>query len=195
MTSCVKSGEGAMAAILGLSISQINDVLDNFSGGGICQIANDNDPNQVVISGHRSAVDKVIDLLKKKGARRALSLNVSAPFHCQIMAPAASKMRDALLDVTIRQPKVPVVMNTCAEAIVDPGLIRKYLVDQIVETVRWRETISYIHDQGVTTFYVLGAGKVLSGMVNRIVDSVETVNLSSSTDILDLIESKKKWVV
>ena len=153
MKACVKNGEGAMAAILGLSAKQIQEVLDNFSGQGVCAIANDNDPTQVVISGHRSAVDKVIELAKKSGARRVLPLKVSAPFHCQIMQPACKMMEDALSSVAISQPKVPVVMNTRAVAVTDPKDIRLFLVDQIVGMVRWRDIINFMHDRGVYTFY------------------------------------------
>ncbi|MDG2474805.1 MAG: ACP S-malonyltransferase [Paracoccaceae bacterium] len=188
MQSCVEPREGAMAAILGLTASEIKDILDNFSGQGICQIANDNDPNQVVISGHRSDVERVIELTKEKGARRALPLNVSAPFHCKIMAPAASVMEEALSNVKIAVPAVPVVMNTRAEAIIDPELIRTLLVDQMIEMVRWRECITYIYDKGPTIFYEVGSGKVLSGMVKRIVGEAKTVNISSYKDILTTIE-------
>lgn len=183
MQSCVESDEGSMAAILGLTANQVQDVLDNFSEEGTCAIANDNDPTQVVISGYQSSVEKVIDLLKKSGARRAIPLNVSAPFHCQIMQPAAKIMKEALASTVIRKPKVPVVMNTRATAVVEPEEIRSLLVDQIVSMVRWRETISYMQLQGVSTFYELGVGKVLSGMVKRISSGVETVNIESAEDI------------
>jgi [acyl-carrier-protein] S-malonyltransferase len=183
MQSCLGNDEGAMAAILGLSANQIQEVLDNFSEKGICTIANDNDPTQVVISGHRPVVDKVINLLKKAGARRVLPLKVSAPFHCEIMQPAAQIMQEALANVTVKRPKVPIVMNTRAEAIVDPEQIRSFLVDQIVGMVRWRETINYMHQEGVTTFYELGVGKVLSGMVKRISVGAKTVNVASSEDV------------
>ncbi len=189
MQSCVQPGEGAMAAILGLSANQIQEILENFSGEGICQIANDNDPNQVVISGNRADVDKVIDLTKKKGARRALPLNVSAPFHCKIMAPAANEMKDALKDIKISMPKVPIVMNTLAKAITDPEKIRILLVDQIIGMVRWRETVSNIYGHGPATFYEVGPGKVLSGMVKRIEVDAHTVSISTYEDILATMES------
>jgi [acyl-carrier-protein] S-malonyltransferase len=190
MQACVKNGEGAMAAILGLPAEQIQEILDNFSGEGVCAIANDNDPTQVVISGHSSAVEKVIDLAKESGARRALPLKVSAPFHCQIMQPASKVMEDALSSISIFKPKVPVVMNTRAVAVTDPKEIRSFLVHQITETVRWRETINYMHFKGVSTFYEIGVGKVLSGIVKRIVKEVETVNIASAEDFKFILGGK-----
>lgn len=190
MQSCVKAGEGTMAAILGLSANQITEVLNEFEGPGICQIANDNDPNQVVISGHCIAVSEVIELAKKKGARRALPLNVSAPFHCKLMAPAAEIMKETLASIKIIKPRVPIIMNTRAEVVVEPEQIREFLVDQIIETVRWRETIAYIYDHGVSAFYEIGSGKVLSGMVKRVVGDSKTVSISSYKDILELIEDE-----
>ena len=191
MQSCAKKDEGAMAAILGLSAKEIQNVLDNFSGQGICAIANDNDPTQVVISGDRLTVEKVIVSAKNHGARRALPLKVSAPFHCQIMQPAANIMKEALASIVITKPKVPVVMNTRAEAVSDPEEIRSFLVDQIVGMVRWRETINYMRLEGVATFYELGVGKVLSGMVKRISPEVETINVASPEDIKVMLGSKK----
>jgi [acyl-carrier-protein] S-malonyltransferase len=183
MQSCVKNNEGAMAAILGLSANQVHEVLKNLSGEGICAIANDNDPTQVVISGHRASVEQAIALTKKSGARRAVPLKVSAPFHCGIMQPAADIMQEALENVSISKPKVKVVMNTRAEVVFKPKDIRSFLIDQIVGTVRWRETINYMCLHGVSTFYELGVGKVLSGMVKRISDCSNTVNVASSADI------------
>ena len=183
MQSCVKNGEGAMAVILGLSAKQIQEVLDNFSGQGVCSIANDNDPTQVVISGHRTAVDKVIVSAKEIGARRALSLKVSAPFHCKIMQPAAEIMKDALSSITIKKPKVPIIMNTLAEVVTETKQIKSILVDQIVGMVRWRETINYMLTHGVSTFYEVGVGNVLCGMVKRISKEVSTVNVVSPEDI------------
>ena len=191
MQACVENGEGTMAVILGLSANQIQDILDNYSGLGVCAIANDNDPTQVVISGHSFAVEKVIELAKESGARRALPLKVSAPFHCQIMQPASNIMKDALSSVAISIPKIPVVMNTRAVAVNDPKEIRCILVDQITGTVRWRETINYMHHKGVSTFYELGVGKVLSGMVKRIVGEVETVNVASSDDFKFILGGAK----
>ena len=183
MQSCVENGEGAMAVILGLSAEQIQEVLNKFSGQGVCSIANDNDPTQVVISGHRAAVDKVIDLAKASGSRRALALKVSAPFHCKIMQPAAEIMKDAVSSITINKPKVPIVMNTLAEAVTETNEIKSILVDQIVGMVRWRETIDYMFTHGVSNFYEVGVGNVLSGMVKRITQEVSTVNVVSPEDI------------
>ena len=191
MQACVQTGEGAMAAIIGLNAAQIQEILDNFSGEGICQIANDNDPNQVVISGTRSDVEKAIELTKKKGARRALPLNVSAPFHCKIMAPAANEMKEALKDIDINVPKVPIVMNTLAEAISHPEKIRTLLVDQIVGMVRWRETVKYIYGKGPASFYEVGSGKVLSGMVKRTEIDAQTLSISTYQDILETMRRLK----
>ena len=183
MQSCVEDGEGAMAAIIGLTAVQIQELLNDFSEQGICTIANDNDPTQVVISGVSSAVAQVAELAKKNGARRILPLKVSAPFHCALMEPAAIVMQDALASISIKQPRLPVVMNTRAEAIVDPEQIRSFLVDQVVGMVRWRETIEFMGLEGVNAFYELGVGKVLSGMVKRISSDMVTVNVASSEDI------------
>lgn len=188
MQSCVKPGEGAMAALLGLSAAQVGDILSNYVGNGTCQIANDNDPNQVVISGNRIDVDAVIELAKTNGARRALHLNVSAPFHCELMAPAADEMKKSLAEVKIIRPKVPVVMNVLAEAVVEPEQIRKLLVEQIVGMVRWRESVEYMHNKGTATFYEVGAGKALSGMVKRISTGVRIENISAHDDIVNMIE-------
>ena len=189
MQSCIKLDQGAMAAILGLSVLDVEEILGNYSGAGVCQIANDNDPKQVVISGHRSAVDAMIELAKKKGARRALPLNVSAPFHCDIMVPAALIMQEAISDVKISRPLVPVVMNTLAEAITDPEKIRMQLVNQITARVRWRETIHFMHRQGTTIFYEVGVGNVLSGMVKRTLSNIQTVGVSSYDEIKMAMES------
>ena len=191
MQACVDSGEGAMAAIIGLTSVEIEDVIADFSGIETCQIANDNDPKQVVISGQKPAVEEVIKMTKKKGARRALLLNVSAPFHCSLMRPAAEIMQDFLSDIVIMEPRVPIVMNTRAKSVFDTGQIRTFLVDQIIEMVRWRESIEYMYSEGVTTFYELGAGKVLSGMVKRTVSEAQTVTIYSQQDILSTVESLK----
>jgi [acyl-carrier-protein] S-malonyltransferase len=187
MQSCVSDSEGAMAAIIGLSAHKVQEILNNFSGKGVCAIANDNDPSQVVISGHCEIVEQVTQLLKKSGARRALQLKVSAPFHCEIMQPAAKIMEEALASISISTPKIPVVMNTRADAVSDPEQIRSFLVDQVVGMVRWRETINYMRLHGVSNFYELGVGKVLSGMVKRISNEVETINVSSPEDIKVLV--------
>ncbi|HBN31539.1 MAG TPA: malonyl CoA-acyl carrier protein transacylase, partial [Rhodobacteraceae bacterium] len=136
--------------------------------GQICQAANDNDPAQVVVSGHKDAVERALDIAKAHGAKRAILLPVSAPFHCALMAPAAAVMAEALAAVTVNVPGVPVVANVRAEAVTDPDDIRELLVAQVTGSVRWRESVIWMVAQGVTEFYEIGAGKALSGMIRRI---------------------------
>ena len=188
MQSCVGSGKGAMAALLGLSAAQVEEILIELLGDGTCQLANDNDPTQVVISGNYSDVEAAIELAKKKGVRRALKLNVSAPFHCNLMAPAAEVMRRSLAEVKIFQPKVPVVMNINAEPVANPEKIRASLVDQVVGMVRWRESVSYMYRNGSTTFYEVGAGKALCGMVKRTENGAITESVNFTDDISKMIE-------
>ena len=172
MQRAVPVGMGAMAAILGLDMEDVKEIArvatekagDEYN----CQAANDNSVGQVVVSGHKQAVAIAIELAAEKGARKAVELPVSAPFHCTLMAPAAQEMSRALADTDIRPPYVPVVPNVTAQATSEPSDIRRLLVDQITGTVRWRESIMWLRDQGVTEMVELGAGKVLSGLVRRI---------------------------
>ncbi|MDA0224022.1 MAG: ACP S-malonyltransferase [Proteobacteria bacterium] len=168
MQEAVPVGIGAMAALLGLDFETATKVAAEAAQGQICQAANDNDPAQVVVSGHKDAVERALDIAKVHGAKRAILLPVSAPFHCALMAPAAAVMAEALAAVTVNVPGVPVVANVRAEAVTDPGDIRELLVAQVTGSVRWRESVIWMVAQGVTEFYEIGAGKALSGMIRRI---------------------------
>ena len=168
MQEAVPVGVGAMAALLGLDFATAKQVAEDAAEGQICQAANDNDPGQVVVSGHREAVERATVLAKEAGAKRAVLLPVSAPFHCALMEPAAQDMAEALDDVDFQEPKVPVVVNVRATACTDPMLLRTYLVEQVTGSVRWRESVEYMAAQGVTEYWEIGAGKALSGMIRRI---------------------------
>lgn len=168
MQEAVPVGVGAMAALLGLDFETAKGVAEAAAEGEVCQAANDNDPGQVVVSGHKAAVERAVDLAKEAGAKRAVILPVSAPFHCALMEPAAEVMATALAGVDFNLPKVPVVVNVRAEACSDPALLRNFLVEQITGSVRWRESVLYMAAQGVDEIWEIGAGKALSGMVRRI---------------------------
>ncbi|MES0860875.1 ACP S-malonyltransferase [Ruegeria sp. SCPT10] len=168
MQSAVPVGEGAMAAILGLDLEGVRAVAEEAAQGDVCQAANDNDPTQVVVSGAKAAVERAAEIAKEKGAKRAILLPVSAPFHCALMQPAADVMAEALAAVEIKAPAVPLVANVRAEAVSDPDLIRQLLVEQVTGSVRWRESVQYMAAQGVTETWEIGAGKALSGMVRKI---------------------------
>ncbi|RMD91860.1 MAG: [acyl-carrier-protein] S-malonyltransferase [Alphaproteobacteria bacterium] len=184
MQEAVPVGVGAMAAILGLDLEAVRKVAGEASDGAhICEVANDNDPAQVVVSGHREAVEKAVELAKAAGARRAVVLPVSAPFHCSLMAPAAEVMAKALNDVEIRRPKVPVVANVRAAAVDDPALIRALLVEQVTGMVRWRESVMWMAAHGVTETWEIGAGKALSGMVRRIERSIATRSVGTAEEV------------
>lgn len=169
MQEAVPVGVGAMAALLGLDFATATEVAAEAAQGEVCQAANDNDPAQVVVSGHKAAVERAVELAKARGAKRALMLPVSAPFHCALMQPAAAVMNEALAAVTISAPKVPVVVNVRAEAVTEPDRIRALLVAQVTGSVRWRESVQWMAGAGVTEFWEIGAGKALSGMIKRIV--------------------------
>lgn len=183
MQDAVPVGVGAMAALLGLDFATVTAVAEEAAQGEVCQAANDNDPAQVVVSGHRAAVERAVEIAKEKGARRAMLLPVSAPFHCALMAPAAEKMAAALADTAIIAPKVPVVANVVAEAVSDPDEIRKLLVAQVTGSVRWRESVAWMGDQGVTSAWEIGAGKALSGMIRRINKEIATQAVGSPDDV------------
>ncbi|HBS50898.1 MAG TPA: [acyl-carrier-protein] S-malonyltransferase [Rhodobacteraceae bacterium] len=174
MQDAVPVGEGAMAAILGLDLAAVRAVADEAAQGETCQAANDNDPAQVVVSGHKAAVERAAALAKERGAKRAMLLPVSAPFHCALMQPAADVMAEALAEVEIKAPAVPLVANVRAEAVSDPDTIRTLLVEQVTGAVRWRESVAWMAGQGVTETWEIGAGKALSGMVRRIDRSLAT---------------------
>ncbi len=168
MQKAVPVGVGSMAAILGLSFEEVEAIANEASGSEICQAANDNSVGQVVVSGHAGAVAAAVQLATEKGAKKAVTLPVSAPFHCRLMEPAAMAMQEALADTTINAPVVPVVANVTAAATQDADEIRKLLVEQVTGMVRWRESVIWMKAQGVEQMAELGAGKVLSGLVRRI---------------------------
>lgn len=184
MQAAVPVGEGAMAALLGLDFAKVEQVAADAAGGDICVAANDNDPGQVVVSGSKAAVERAVDLAKEAGARRAMLLPVSAPFHSPLMAPAAEVMAQALSEVDISRPSVPLVANVLAHSISDPSTIRSLLVDQVTHSVRWRESVIWMVGEGVDTIWEIGAGKALSGMVRRIAKDVETQAIGTPADVL-----------
>lgn len=184
MQQAVPVGQGAMAAILGLDLETVLAAAADASDGEVCGVANDNAPGQVVISGHAGAVNRAIELLKAKGAKRALPLPVSAPFHCALMRPAADAMQDALGRVEVKAPVVPVVANVLAQPISDPEEIRKRLVEQVTGMVRWTECVRWMTSQGgVTELVELGAGKVLSGLAKRISPETTAVSIGTPADV------------
>ncbi|WP_264213747.1 ACP S-malonyltransferase [Leisingera thetidis] len=168
MQSAVPVGQGAMAAILGLDLDAVRAVADEAAQGDVCQAANDNDPTQVVVSGTKAAVERAADIAKDKGAKRAVMLPVSAPFHCALMQPAADAMAEALAGVEISSPAVPLIANVRADAVTSPDEIRALLVEQVTGSVRWRESVQAMAARGVTDFWEIGAGKALSGMIRKI---------------------------
>jgi [acyl-carrier-protein] S-malonyltransferase len=167
MQEAVPVGQGAMAALLGADLAQAEDLAKAAAEGEVCQAANDNAPGQVVISGAKTAIDRAVVLAPKFGARRAVLLPVSAPFHCALMQPAADAMREALAGVTINPPSVPLIANVLAAPISDPEAIRVRLVEQVTGMVRWRETMLYLKANGVGAIYEVGAGRVLTGIARR----------------------------
>jgi len=186
MQEAVPVGQGAMAALLGLDFTTAAEIAADAAQGEVCQAANDNDPAQVVVSGHRAAVERALDLARARGAKRALLLPVSAPFHCALMRPAAEAMAEALTSVTIHPPAVPLVANIRAEAVTDPDTIRALLVEQVTGSVRWRESVMWMAAQGVDTFWEIGAGKALSGMIKRIDREATTRAVGTPDDIAAL---------
>lgn len=189
MQAAVPVGQGAMAALLGLDFDTAMAVAEEAAQGQVCQAANDNDPSQVVISGDKDAVARATEIAKEKGAKRAVLLPVSAPFHCALMEPAARVMADALAQVTIAAPAVPVVANVHASAINDPDAIRSALVDQVTGSVRWRESVAWMADHGVTETWEIGSGKALTGMIRRIHKPMITRTVGTPDDIRAAAES------
>ncbi|MDC0738501.1 ACP S-malonyltransferase [Cognatishimia sp. SS12] len=183
MQAAVPVGVGAMAALLGLDFATARAVAEEAAQGDVCQAANDNDPGQVVVSGHKAAVERAVEIAKEKGAKRAVLLPVSAPFHCALMQPAADVMAEALDDVDINRPVVPLVANVRAQAISDPTTIRSLLVEQVTGSVRWRESVAWMAAQGVSEIYEIGAGKALSGMVRRIERSIACTAVGTPEDV------------
>jgi [acyl-carrier-protein] S-malonyltransferase len=187
MQAAVPVGQGAMAALLGLGLEAAQEVAAEAAQGEICTVANDNDPGQVVVSGHKAAVERSLDIAKAKGAKRALLLPVSAPFHCSLMQPAAEAMEKALADAQIRSPAVPLYANFIAAPVRDPAEIRRLLVEQVTGMVRWRESVAAMAEAGVDHFVEFG-GKVLSPMVKRIAPDARTTSVISMEDIEALVK-------
>ncbi len=183
MQEAVPVGVGAMAALLGLDFEAAVAVAAEAAQGEVCQAANDNDPGQVVVSGHKAAVERALDIAKAKGAKRAILLPVSAPFHCVLMQPAAHVMAEALSAVVISKPLVPVVVNVRAEAVEEPDRIFDLLVAQVTGAVRWRESVLWMSRAGVTEFWEIGAGKALSGMIKRTAEGAATRAIGTPEDV------------
>ena len=189
MQEAVPVGEGAMAALVGLDLADTVSIALEASGDGICTAANDNAPGQVVVSGDTAAVGRAIELAKKRGAKRAIKLPVSAPFHCALMAPAADVMNEALASVSMSELLVPVVCNVNASVITDVFEIRKLLVEQVTEMVRWRECVLTMKGLGVDTLFEIGAGRVLSGLARRIDKDLKAVQVGTPETIEDFLNS------
>jgi [acyl-carrier-protein] S-malonyltransferase len=183
MQKAVPVGVGAMAALLGLEFDRAAAVAAEAAQGQVCQAANDNGGGQVVVSGDKAAVERAVEIARQKGAKRAMMLTVSAPFHCALMQPAADAMAEALAKVTVRAPAVPVVANVIARPVTDPADIVRRLIAQVTGTVRWRDSVAFMASQGVTAFYEVGTGKVLSGLVKRIADGAVGVAIGSPDDV------------
>jgi [acyl-carrier-protein] S-malonyltransferase len=183
MQKAVPVGTGAMAALLGLDFEQAVTVAGEAARDQVCQAANDNGGGQVVVSGDKAAVERAVELAKARGAKRAMMLPVSAPFHCTLMQPAADAMAAALAGVAVKSPVVPLVANVLARPIRDPADIVDALVAQVTGTVRWRDSIAFMADAGVTQFYEVGAGKVLSGLVRRVAEGASGVSIGTPDDV------------
>ncbi len=188
MQKAVPVGVGAMAALLGLDFATATEIAKEAAGDEVCQAANDNDPGQVVVSGHKAAVERAVELATARGAKRAVLLPVSAPFHCALMQPAADRMQEALADVSIQAPAVPLVANVRAKAVTDPEVIRKLLVEQVTGSVRWRESVEWMGANGVDSMYEIGAGKALSGMVRRINRDIACKAVNTAADVGSVAE-------
>ncbi len=190
MQSAVPVGVGAMAALLGLDFATVKEVAAEAAAEGeVVQAANDNDPTQVVVSGHKAAVERAAEIAKTKGAKRAVMLPVSAPFHCALMQPAADVMAEALAGVTINAPAVPLIANVRADAVTDPDTIRALLVEQVTGSVRWRESVQVMAEKGATEFWEIGAGKALSGMIRKINRDLTSRNIGTDADVKAALEA------
>jgi [acyl-carrier-protein] S-malonyltransferase len=185
MQQAVPVGVGAMAAILGLDFDDVEAIAKEASGEEVCTAANDNANGQVVVSGHKGAVEAAIALASERGARKSVLLPVSAPFHCPLMQPAADRMAEALAKVEIQVPAVPVVANVKASSVTDPNEIRQLLVDQVTGSVRWRESVLYMKEQGVEQIIEVGAGKVLAGLTRRIDRDLQAKAIQTVDDIAE----------
>ena len=191
MQAAVPVGIGAMAALLGMDFAAAREVAAEAAQGEVCEAANDNDPGQVVVSGHRAAVERAVEIAKARGAKRALLLPVSAPFHSRLMAPAAAVMQAALENVQVLQPVVPLVANVAASAVTDPVRIKSLLVSQVTGSVRWRESVVWMAAAGVTEVWEIGAGKALSGMVRRIDKAIECRAVGAPEDVVAAVAAMK----
>lgn len=178
-----------MAAVLGLDAAAVDAVAQEAAGDEVCQLANENDPTQNVISGSKAAIDRAVVLAKEAGAKRALPLPVSAPFHCALMQPAADAMAQALADVTLKAPSVPLVANVLAESVTDADRIRDLLVEQVTGRVRWRSSVEWMAAQGVDTFWEIGAGKALSGMIRRIAKETTCRAVGTPEDVAAVLSA------
>ncbi|MCF1503527.1 ACP S-malonyltransferase [Afifella sp. H1R] len=183
MQAAVPVGEGAMAAILGLDIEAVREIANEAAQGDVCEAANDNAPGQVVVSGSKAAVERAAEIAKAKGAKRAMLLPVSAPFHCALMQPAAERMADALAQTEIAPPSVPVVANVTARPLTAVSEIRQRLVEQVTGAVRWRESVAWMGENGVTLLAEIGAGRVLSGLVRRIAPGMSALTVGKPEEI------------
>jgi len=191
MQNAVPVGVGAMAAVLGLDLATVRDVAAQAAQaaqGEVCEAANDNDPAQVVVSGHKAAVERAVEIAKAKGAKRAILLPVSAPFHCALMQPAAQEMRHALSEVEVKPPAVPLIANVTAAPIRDPDEIRARLVEQVTGVVRWRESVLTMAAAGVDEIWEIGAGKALCGMIRRIDRGIATRAIGTPDDVAQAAE-------
>lgn len=182
MQTAVPVGEGAMAALLGLDIDAAREVAEGTHGFGVCVVANDNCPGQIVVSGHTEAVQKAVELAAERGARRSIMLPVSAPFHCPLLAPAAEVMEEALGNVALKTPRVPVVANVTAAPTFDPDEIRELLVEQVIRMVRWRETVLLFKEREVEEVVEIGAGRVLTGLAKRIDRELPAFSVGTAAD-------------
>ncbi|MFO1089475.1 MAG: ACP S-malonyltransferase [Hyphomicrobiales bacterium] len=192
MQAATPVGVGAMAALLGLDVPAAVEVAREAAQGEVCEAANDNAPGQVVVSGNRAAVERAVEIAKTKGAKRAVLLPVSAPFHCALMQPAADAMREALGKVTMKAPSVPLVANVTASPLSDPAVIRENLVKQVTGTVRWRECVSFLADQNVAVIAELGAGKVLTGMNKRMAPNARCISIGTPEEIAAAAEALRR---
>lgn len=183
MQKAVPVGAGAMAALIGLEFDVASEIAAEAAQGEVCQAANDNGAGQVVVSGNKAAVERAVEIAKMKGAKRAMLLPVSAPFHCALMQPAADVMAEALAQVSVRRPAVPVVANVLAKPISEPVEIVRALVAQVTGTVRWRESVAFMAGAGVTKFYEIGAGKVLSGLIKRLAEGATVAAVGNPEDV------------
>ncbi len=183
MQAAVPVGQGAMCALIGAEWDLAKEIAAEASQGECCDVANDNGGGQVVLSGHKGAIDRAIDIAKAKGVKRALPLPVSAPFHSSLMQPAAERMREALAGAAIQAPKVPVIANVTAGPVSDPEAIRRHLVEQVTGSVRWRESMIWLSANGVTRFIECGSGKVLAGLAKRAVAEAEAMSIGSADDV------------